>query len=191
MLCLFFVCICLLGRGEVCNAQQSTCLERLKASGAIHAVQPSDEKLDRLNVGNASFSCDLYVQASAAKDALEDFRAGLPKADKALMDKVLLYPVRVIIDDPATGQTKQTLTVKNYSDWATVQSKDLTKEQLKLVDCSELGNVTIVGRGSFNPGFIIGDGLVFFSTKNPKHIGVASIHLMQITPEMLNRACTQ
>lgn len=180
----------IIGVSSVCAAQEAKpCLEHLKAEGIISTFQASDEELDRSNVGGASFSCDLFVRASVAKGALEDFRAGLLEGDEARMQKALAYPLRIVLDDPTTGKTARILTITNYRDWLNIKTKEMTKEQLQVVRCASLGNVTIVGRASFNPGFIIGDGLVFFSAKSAADIRVTSIHLMEITPEMLKRAC--
>jgi hypothetical protein len=78
---------------SVCAAQEAKpCLEDLKAKGRISTFQASDEELDRMNVGGASFSCDLFVPASMAKGVLEDFRAGLLEGDAARMQKALAYP---------------------------------------------------------------------------------------------------
>ena len=196
-----FLCLCLssllvgplgiISISAVCSAQEAKpCLERLKAEGKMSAFRASDEKLDRLNTGGASFSCDLFVPASAAKDALENFRAGLLYGDETRMEKALAYPLRIVLDDSTTGKTARVLTIKNYQDWLTIKMKEMTNEQIQVVRCAWLGNVTIVGRGSFNPGFIIGDGLVFFSAKSTADIRVTSINLMEITPEMIKRACS-
>ena len=53
----------------------------------------------------------------------------------------------------------------------------MSNKQIATVARSWLGNVMIVGTTSFHPGFIIGNGLVFFSTANPKDVKVTLIDL--------------
>ena len=54
-----------------------------------------DTAFDRLNVNGASFSCGPAIAASKARDALESFRYGVLYHDKAHLDAVLHYPLKV------------------------------------------------------------------------------------------------
>jgi hypothetical protein len=154
--------------------------------GKIHAKRPADaarsdfdKAFDRVNVNGASFSCDLFISAAQARDTVESFRYGILYHDQVHFNRAVRYPLDVVVGQTSGGATrKNKITVHDYKEWL-VQAKLMTKEQTDAVGRSWLGNVTIVGSASFNPGFIVDNGLVFFSTSVP---GAVRVTLIDLSP---------
>lgn len=150
-----------------------------------------DTAFDRLNVNGASFSCGPAIAASKARDALESFRYGVLYHDKAHLDAVLHYPLKVGIYktlDIASEKPKLVI-VHNSEEWLRLQKAEMTKIQKAVIACSWLGNVTVTA-GYSSPGFFIGDGLVWFQHhgKGAK-VWVTSVSLMPLTSQMLASSC--
>jgi hypothetical protein len=169
------------------------CLDQVHVKSGSSGNEATFDKLfDSVNGGNASISCYLYIPASKARDALESFRYGVLYHDKASLDRVFRYPLQVIMSNPSGSPVKQNrVIVHNFQEWSTLQDTEMTKSQLQVIRCSWLGNVSLVGGQSFHPGFIVGDGLVFFGTSDISDVRIASVDLMPITSEMLARSCAQ
>lgn len=169
------------------------CLDKVYVKGSGSGIETTFDKLfDSVNGNNASISCYLYIPALKARDALESFRYGVLYHDKASLDRVFRYPLHVTISNTSGNSAKQnSVIVHSFQEWSSLQDKEMTKSQLQVIRCSWLGNVSMVGGQSFHPGFIIGDGLVFFGTSDTKDVRITSIDLMPITTEMLTRSCAQ
>jgi hypothetical protein len=167
-----------IGRATLCAQDTKDCLGKIRvkqAAGTSHA--DFDKVFDRVNVNGASFSCDLFVDAGQARDILESFRYGVLYRDQARFDRAVRYPLNVIVGQISGGSVrKNKIVVHDYKEWL-VQASLMTKEQTDEVERSWLGNVTIVGSTGFNPGFIIDNGLVFFSTINSANVRVILIDL--------------
>jgi hypothetical protein len=169
------------------------CLDQVQVKGSGSRIEATFDKLfDSVNEGNASISCYLYIPASKARDALESFRYGVLYHDKASLDRVFRYPLHVILNNTSGSSVKQnSVIVHSFQEWSALQDTEMTKSQLQVIRCSWLGNVSMVGGQSFHPGFIVGDGLVFFGTSDTSDVRITSVDLMQITSEMLARSCAK
>lgn len=165
------------------------CLSRVYLRMGTAPTDPQFDKLfDQVSDGNISFSCYLSITASKARDAIESFRYSMLYHDKLRFDRSVKIPLTVIVDEPQ-GDRETRIMINSYTEWAALQKTRMTDNQLNMIRCTWLGSVSLVGGQSFNPGFIIGDGLVFFSASSRSDVKVTSIHLMSITQDMLVAAC--
>ena len=168
------------------------CLDQIHSPSTKIAANTAafDKQFDRVNASNASFSCYLFIPASRARDAIESFRYGVIYKDKLSLERAMQYPLTVILNESPGGSTgREKITVHNYDEWLKIQESKMTRVQREMIRCSWLGSVTLVGGQSFNPGFIINDGLVFFATNHAPEVRITSIDLVTVTDEMLERAC--
>jgi hypothetical protein len=167
------------------------CLDQVYAKYDRNSAEAVfDKRYDRVNASDASFSCYLFIPASRARNAIESFRYGVIYQDRRSLDRAVRYPLTVILNGATGGSHKrEKLTVHDYEEWMKIGQSEMTRAQKDVIRCSWLGSVSLVGGHSFNPGFIINDGLVFFSTSSAQDVRVTSVDLLPITDEMLKRAC--
>jgi hypothetical protein len=62
--------------------------------------------------------------------------------------------------------------VHTKAEWADFVRHKLNQRQLAAIESATLSDMMIVNSRAAGPGFILGDGLVFFSTRNAAHISV-------------------
>lgn len=136
-----------------------------------------DVSFDRTNANHASFTCDLHVSASVARSVLESLRMGVLYHDTVALNRALRYPVTVILPSSGKEGGEKQIEIHNAQEWYALQKSALNPDQLQAVASSWLGNITVVGTSGFNPGFIIGNGLVFFKYIGPDQLAVTHINL--------------
>jgi len=132
---------------------QSPCLDDLPGDGATRVF---DASFDRNSQGR-SFSCDIYVTASQAQQALEDFRFGFVYDSQAHIERSVSFPLRVSIR--AGGSEPKAMLLNDFSEWLEFKSGHFDKYERALIACSTLKNVRIYKRDG---GFSIGLGRIWF-----------------------------
>ena len=150
---------------------QTACLEGAASKNTF------DVSFDRTNANHASFSCDLHVSASVARNVLESLRTGILYHDTVALNRALRYPVTVVLPSSGKEGGEKQVEIHNAQEWYALQKSALNQDQLQAVVSSWLGNITVVGPSGFNPGFIIGNGLAFFKYVGPDQLAVRHINL--------------
>jgi hypothetical protein len=129
------------------------------------------------------------MRASEAMKAIESFRNGVLYRDQARMDSVLAYPLTARISKTLEIDEKpEVVTIRSFRDWSKFQEERMDKNQVAMVACANLGNVSIESGRS--PGFMIGTGLVWFSryVGSPR-VKVSAINLFPVDTEAFVKAC--
>jgi hypothetical protein len=150
---------------------QTACLEGAASKNTF------DVSFDRTNATHASFSCDLHVSASVARNVLESLRTGVLYHDTVALNRALRYPVTVVLPSSGKEGGEMQVEIHNAQEWYALQKSALNPDQFQTIASSWLGNITVVGTSGFNPGFIIGNGLVFFKYIGPDQLAVTHINL--------------
>jgi hypothetical protein len=183
--------IAILVAASVCTAQnKKDCLSKVYGNLQTSPTEAEfDRSFDQVNGSKTSISCYLYIPASKARAAIEALRLGILYDDDAQLLRAVKFPLRVIVDREDSSHRNEAVvrTVKELRD---LQHSHLTDAQRQVISCAWLGNVSLVGGNSFHPGFIIGDGIVFFSTSPGSGVKVTLVDLMPVSQEMLGRACS-
>ena len=143
----------------------------VKVTGATAGF---DIEHDKDTVGGGSLFCRLGITASQANRAISDFKAAVAAPDKPFANRILKFPIEVVVFG-ATSEGKRkdsTLTVHTKAEWAEFVRHKLNERQRTAIEAAKLPDMLIVNSKGAGPGFILGDGLVFFSTRNPNRISV-------------------
>jgi hypothetical protein len=82
----------------------------------------------------------------------------------------------------------EVVTIRSFREWAKFQEERMDKNQIAMVACANLGNVSIqAGR---SPGFMIGNGMVWFSRYvGSPQVKVSAINLFPVDTEAFVKAC--
>jgi hypothetical protein len=168
---------------------EGPCMERVYAQGEKGEPDYAfDVAFDKDKAGR-SFSCGPEMRASEAMKAIESFRNGVLYRDQARMDSVLAYPLTARISKTLEIDEKpEVVTIRSFRDWSKFQEERMDKNQVAMVACANLGNVSIESGRS--PGFMIGTGLVWFSryVGSPR-VKVSAINLFPVDTEAFVKAC--
>jgi len=168
---------------------EGPCMERVYTKGEkVGPDHAFDVAFDKDKAGR-SFSCGPEMRASEARKALESFRNGVLYRDQALMDSVLSYPLTARISKTLDLDEKpEVVTIRSFREWAKFQEERMDKNQIAMVACANLGNVSIqAGR---SPGFMIGNGMVWFSRYvGSPQVKVSAINLFPVDTEAFVKAC--
>ncbi|MFI5247681.1 MAG: hypothetical protein ACHQWV_03915 [Nitrospirales bacterium] len=168
---------------------EGPCMDRVYSRGEKTGPDYAfDLAFDKDKAGR-SFSCGPEMRAWEARRAIESFRNGVLYRDRARMDSVLSYPLTARITKTLEVDEKpEVITIRDFREWSKFQEERMGKNQIAMVACANLGNVSIeTGR---SPGFMIGKGLVWFSryVGSPR-VKVSSINLFPVDTEAVVKAC--
>lgn len=154
------------------------CFGKIQSLRGTHSPPSAfDIAFDQVNLYHVSISCALFIYASQARDVIGEFRYGVLYKDQAHFDRAVRYPITVVTGKRVGGAIhRRKIIVRDYAEWLPL-AKSMSKKQITSIADSWLGNVMVVGTTSFNPGFIVDHGLVFFSTSNPQEVKVTMIDL--------------
>gem|GEM_PF-2423291 len=143
----------------------------VKASGPTAAF---DIEHDRDTVGGGSLFCTLGVTASQANRAILDFKAAVGSPEKLSPNTVIKFPIEVVVySTTREGKRRDsTLILRTRAEWVESVRKKLNDRQRAAIESAKLSDMMMVSSKGAGPGFILGDGLVFFSTRNPHRIRV-------------------
>jgi hypothetical protein len=133
-----------------------------------------DIEHDKDTVGNGSLFCRLGVTASHANRAISDFQMAVVAPDKFPPDRIVKFPVEIVVygTTPDGKRKDSTLSVRTRAEWAEFVRLKLNDRQRAAIEAAKLSDMLIVNSQAAGPGFILGDGLVFFSTRNANRITV-------------------
>jgi len=134
-----------------------------------------DAEHDKDTVGGGSLFCRLGVTATQAVRAISDFKTAVADPDKPSTHSILTFPLEVAIPHPSSTPKQRnlpTLMVRSRKEWADFVRHKLNHRQLAAIESANLSDMMMVNSEAAGPGFILGDGLVFFSTRNESQITV-------------------
>lgn len=134
-----------------------------------------DVEHDRDSVGGGSLFCRLSVTATQATRAISDFKAAVAEPDKLPAHSILSFPLEVVIPHKASSAKRQkipTLLIRTRKEWVDFARYKLNRKQRAAIESAKLSDMMIVNSRAAGPGFILGDGLVFFSTRKENQIKV-------------------
>lgn len=122
----------------------------------------------------ASLFCLLGITASQANRAISEFKEAVAAPDRFAVGTILKFPVEIVVPKmmPDGKRKQSTLTVHTRAEWADFVQQKLNDRQRTAIQAAKLSDMSIVHSLAAGPGFILGDGLVFFSTRNTRHITV-------------------
>lgn len=143
---------------------------------AVKVTGPTREfdlKHDKDTVGGGSLFCSLGITATQANQAISDFQLAVSAPNRLSAGAIVRLPVEVVVAPAKTphGKTK-TLMIYERAEWVRFVRNKLNGRQREAIAAAKLSDMMIVESQGAGPGFILGNGLVFFSTRNPKHITV-------------------
>lgn len=134
-----------------------------------------DVEHDKDTVGGGSLFCRLGVTATQAIRAISDFKTTVAEPDKLSAHSILTFPLEVVTphtrSTPKQGKIPR-LVVRTRKEWADFVRHNLNQRQRAAIESAKLSDMLIVNSRAAGPGFILGDGLVFFSTLNESQITV-------------------
>lgn len=133
-----------------------------------------DVEHDRDTVGGGSLFCYLGVTATQASRALRDFKAAVAEPDRLSAHSILTFPLEVVIPHTRSTAKQQkipTHMIRTRKEWVDFVRRKLNHRQLTAIESATLSDMMMVNSRA-GPGFILGDGLVFFSTRNGDQIKV-------------------
>ncbi|WP_047497177.1 hypothetical protein [Terriglobus sp. TAA 43] len=135
-----------------------------------------DREHDRDTVNGGSLFCRLGITASKANQAISAFKLAV-KSPGENPNAILKFPVEVILPGSAIHgkQVDSKFFVRDSTQWAEFVQNKLNEKQRAAIHAAKLSDMSIVNSRSAGPGFILGNGLVFFSTRDAKRIVV--LHL--------------
>ena len=145
-------------------------------------VRESDRSFD-INSQGRSFSCDLIVSATNARQVLEDFRSGVLYRERDKIARSVRFPLTVYIN-PNGGHARTTLTIHDLDEWVTFSDEKLVGTRLALISCASVRNVRIYR----NRGFTIGYGMIWF-TGATDDLAVSAINIGPATEKELLEFC--
>jgi hypothetical protein len=134
-----------------------------------------DVEHDKDTVGGGSLFCRLGVTATQAIRAISDFKTAVVEPDKLSAHSILTFPLEVVIPHTkATSKQRKIpkLMVRTRKEWADFVRYKLNQRQRAAIESAKLSDMLVVNSRAAGPGFILGDGLVFFSTRNETQITV-------------------
>ena len=134
-----------------------------------------DLEHDRDTVGGGSLFCYLGITATQASRAISDFKSAVAEPNKLSANSILSFPVEVVIPHPRTTAKPQkvpTLLIRSRKEWTEFVQHKLKDRQLAAIKSAQLSDMMMVNSQAAGPGFILGDGLVFYSTRNEGQIKV-------------------
>jgi hypothetical protein len=133
-----------------------------------------DIEHDKDTVGGGSLFCRLGITASEANQAIADLKRAVSAPDRFSVEAILKFPIEIVVPEKTPGgeQKDSTLLVHTRAEWAEFVRHQLNNRQRKAIEVAKLSDMLIVNSRGAGPGFILGDGLVFFSTRNGKRITV-------------------
>jgi len=134
-----------------------------------------DVEQDKDTVGGGSLFCRLGVTATQAIRAISDFKTVGVEPDKLSAHSILTFPVGIVIPHTRSTRKQQkipVLMVRTRKEWADFVRHKLNHRQLAAIESAKLSDMLIVNSRAAGPGFILGDGLIFFSTRNESRITV-------------------
>ncbi len=133
-----------------------------------------DLEHDRDTDGGGSLFCTLGITASQAIRAISDFKLAVAVPDRLPAGTILKFPIEVVVYGKwRDGKRKDSrLMLHTRAEWVEFVRHKLNNKQRRAIEAAKLSDMTMVNSWGAGPGFILGDGLVFFSTRNPKHITV-------------------
>ena len=168
---------------------EGPCMDRVYAKGETTGPNYAFDVAFRQGQSRQVILVGPEMRASEARNAIESFRNGVLYRDQARMDGVLNYPLTVRISKTLEIDEKpEVLTIRNFREWSKLQEERMDKAQIAMIACANLSNVSIEGGRS--PGFMIGNGMVWFSrcVGSPR-VKVSSINLFPVGTEMFVKAC--
>ena len=170
------------------QAQPGGCFERLHHNQPKDADYYFDLKFDRL-IGGGSFSCDLDVRPSEARRVIDDFRFAVIYQSGVHLRRAVRFPFKVSrFDSLDISSTSRTMEVRNEQEWLNFVKVGLDSNNLALIGCANLRNVTIVKARSY--GFTIAAGTVWFQrTPVDSRPRVTSINLTPVPEKALIESC--
>ena len=129
---------------------------------------------DKDTVGNGSLFCRLGITASQANEAISEFKRAVAAPDRLPAQTVLKFPIEIVVygTTPDGKRKDSTLTVHTRAEWAEFVRRKLNDRQRAAIEAAKMSDMLIVNSRAAGPGFILGDGLVFFSTRNANRITV-------------------
>jgi hypothetical protein len=144
---------------------------QVKVTGPTAAF---DIEHDKDTIEGASLFCRLGITASQANRAISDFKATVYAPNKPPVNTILRFPVEVVIYGMTPGGKRRDSTLKLHTraEWGEFVRHRLNERQRAAIESAKLSDMLIVNSKGAGPGLILGDGLVFFSTRNTNHIAV-------------------
>jgi hypothetical protein len=144
---------------------------RLNITGPTAAF---DIEHDKDTVGGGSLFCNLGITASKANRAISDFQMAVVAPDKAPTGTILRFPIEIVVygTTPDGKRKDSTLMIHTRAAWAEFVRHKLNARQRAAIEAAKLSDMMMVESKGAGPGFILGDGLVFFSTRNVSRITV-------------------
>lgn len=151
----------------------------VKVTGPIAAF---DRQHDKDTVNGGSLFCRLGITASEANQAIAAFKLAV-KAPNENPDAILKFPVEVMLPGKAIHgeQVDSKFFVRDSTQWAEFVQHKLNEKQRAAIHAAKLSDMLIVNSRSAGPGFILGSGLVFFSTSDVKRIVVWHLNIGDAT----------
>jgi hypothetical protein len=165
------------------------CVDRIYPKGVTSGPEYAfDMAFDKDRAGK-SFSCIPEMRASEARNAVESFRNGVLYGIQSRMDSVLDYPITARVRKTLNvDEVPEVITIRNFRDWTKFQQEHMDKNQVAMIACANLGNVSVEGGRS--PGFMIGNGLVWFTRYvGSQQVKVSAINLYPVDTEAVVKAC--
>jgi hypothetical protein len=133
-----------------------------------------DLEHDRGTVGGGSLFCRLGITASLANQAISDFKQAVASPDRYTAARILKFPIEIVEfkTTPDGKRHDSTRIVNTAAEWAKFARQQLNDRQRAAIEAAKLSDMLIVNSQGAGPGFILGDGLVFFSTRNKDRVTV-------------------
>ncbi|HXE07874.1 MAG TPA: hypothetical protein VN612_08265 [Acidobacteriaceae bacterium] len=139
----------------------------MKVAGETAAF---DLQHDKDTDGGGSLFCRLGITASQADRAISNLKMAVAAPSSPSVTKILRFPVEIVVYDG--NRKNSTVMLHTKAEWVEFVRDRLNSRQKKAIGGAKLSDMMIVDSKGAGPGFILGDGLVFFSTRNPHHIVV-------------------
>ncbi len=159
---------------------QAPCLGDLPGDETTRAFDATHDR----NFQGHSFSCDVFVTASQAFAALEDFRLGFLYDSKAHIERVVKFPLKVNV--MSEGKEPQELSIRDFSEWLKFKEHHFDKYERALIACSTLSNVRIYKRDG---GFSIGLGRVWFIFARGDGLRVRVVNVAPLRVDLWTSLC--
>ncbi len=173
------------------QVQESGCFNRIHdAATPRDADYAFDLRFDR-NVEGDSFSCILHIRASAARKAIDDFRAAVLYEDESAIARVIKFPLSASVHSTRLAtKGPETFTLHDASEWLAFQRRYFDKRLIGVVSCTNVRNVEIVASRTY--AFMIASGIVRFQQPVPDdHPRVTGVSVFPLTDEMLVSYCAK
>ena len=141
--------------------QDAPCLDRAREAGPDAEDEiPFDLRFDRTDE-DLSFSCDLEIRASEARDALAAFRYGVLYSSESHIEESVEFPLSAYVWESGTVDSRvEIIEIRTPSEFLEFKDAHFDEAHVALIACANTFNVDIVKSGVH--GFNIGFGLVWF-----------------------------